>query len=668
MDLREVGCDDRDWINLAQDRDRWRAYINVQDNRREDSKEVTSPLNTTTKPMSSRMFSNVTVPNESKRKESNHDMFDHPPLEETVTEVQINVQDNRREDSKEVTSPLNTTTKPMSSRMFSNVTVPNESKRKESNHDMFDHPPLEETYLLNTSKEQKINHKPMTPFSEHEMTLQAFQHLRNEAWYEDSNVDIATSSSNKSHVTSTESWKTSDIDYTTADILFPKETAQNMFMFRHQKQREDCLVPSRCHVSGVQSLPEVVSKQRRQEINKSQQNDKTSEDQICDLCCKETNLYQSKKLNSTDVSRKTEKLLISIEISPSSHTESVVNECIVFDSDEILDNAEEKMRIESQDADTTRNTNNCRSNTSGIVTKDVSIESWFSEHKIEEKLCPSEYNIDVENAGACFTGSLRIDSSVHLACRCSPDSIKKFSTKIDNICNEMANSKHNEDVEPATCFILPTGLMHDMRNHSRKNISEDCEHPSTNEYANCKCLNLLKDEKQRRSSRIYKIPCECGEVYIGQTGRTIEDRIKEHKRNLRLYYPEKSAVAQHSIEKEHKILFDHTKVINKLSHYWDRTIKEAIEIKLEKNNFNRDSGLQLSQAWTPALDQLRPSYNQGHEDHGPRTATDSNRRNRARRPPNFTQESREGRSLRAMTIPGPGLADPPTNPVSPETA
>ncbi|KAJ4434504.1 hypothetical protein ANN_23066 [Periplaneta americana] len=27
MDLREVGNDDRDWINLAQDRDRWRAYV-----------------------------------------------------------------------------------------------------------------------------------------------------------------------------------------------------------------------------------------------------------------------------------------------------------------------------------------------------------------------------------------------------------------------------------------------------------------------------------------------------------------------------------------------------------------------------------------------------------------------------------------------------------------
>ncbi|KAJ4439296.1 hypothetical protein ANN_07418 [Periplaneta americana] len=27
MDLREVGCDGRDWIDLAQDRDRWRAYV-----------------------------------------------------------------------------------------------------------------------------------------------------------------------------------------------------------------------------------------------------------------------------------------------------------------------------------------------------------------------------------------------------------------------------------------------------------------------------------------------------------------------------------------------------------------------------------------------------------------------------------------------------------------
>jgi len=29
MDLEEVGCGDMDWIDLARDRDRWQALVNM---------------------------------------------------------------------------------------------------------------------------------------------------------------------------------------------------------------------------------------------------------------------------------------------------------------------------------------------------------------------------------------------------------------------------------------------------------------------------------------------------------------------------------------------------------------------------------------------------------------------------------------------------------------
>ncbi|KAJ4450518.1 hypothetical protein ANN_01945 [Periplaneta americana] len=43
MDLREVGYDDRDWINLAQDRDRWRAYVRAAMNLRYSLRRISIP-------------------------------------------------------------------------------------------------------------------------------------------------------------------------------------------------------------------------------------------------------------------------------------------------------------------------------------------------------------------------------------------------------------------------------------------------------------------------------------------------------------------------------------------------------------------------------------------------------------------------------------------------
>lgn len=118
-------------------------------------------------------------------------------------------------------------------------------------------------------------------------------------------------------------------------------------------------------------------------------------------------------------------------------------------------------------------------------------------------------------------------------------------------------------------------------------------------------IRPVKDNLGLKTAGVYRIPCECGKQYIGHTGRTVEVRCKEHARNIRLFYPDKSAVAEHAINMGHRIKFGETAILARSSNFWERVVREAVEIRLEPNNMNRDSGIQLSPAWFHAIDSLR---------------------------------------------------------------
>ena len=51
---------------------------------------------------------------------------------------------------------------------------------------------------------------------------------------------------------------------------------------------------------------------------------------------------------------------------------------------------------------------------------------------------------------------------------------------------------------------------------------------------------------EKRTGVVYEVPCSCGKVYIGETIRTLETRIKEHKRACRDSDYKKSAIAEHT--------------------------------------------------------------------------------------------------------------------------
>ena len=66
----------------------------------------------------------------------------------------------------------------------------------------------------------------------------------------------------------------------------------------------------------------------------------------------------------------------------------------------------------------------------------------------------------------------------------------------------------------------------------------------------------------KQDGMINRIPCECGKVYIGETGRSMYERIKEHDRDIRLAHTQTSAVSEHAHKTSHYLLWNEVKFID----------------------------------------------------------------------------------------------------------
>ena len=79
----------------------------------------------------------------------------------------------------------------------------------------------------------------------------------------------------------------------------------------------------------------------------------------------------------------------------------------------------------------------------------------------------------------------------------------------------------------------------------------------------------------KRSGCVYELSCQyCTATYIGQTGRHVGQRIKEHKSSA----PNRIPSVEHSTEAHHTIDWDIVKILDREDREFPRQVKEAIQI------------------------------------------------------------------------------------------
>ena len=106
----------------------------------------------------------------------------------------------------------------------------------------------------------------------------------------------------------------------------------------------------------------------------------------------------------------------------------------------------------------------------------------------------------------------------------------------------------------------------------------------------------------KQSNVVYRIPCSCGQVYIGETKRRLETRLKEHRDACERGMTEKSAVVEHAWEHHHPIHWEETTVLDH-GRGQELLVKEALHIQMTpvEERFNRDGGLEVPGCWTAVM-------------------------------------------------------------------
>ena len=123
------------------------------------------------------------------------------------------------------------------------------------------------------------------------------------------------------------------------------------------------------------------------------------------------------------------------------------------------------------------------------------------------------------------------------------------------------------------------------------------------QYKNKLSTCLTKNSPGALETGVYKIPCKvCPKLYIGETGRSIPERMSGHKNDVKKLDPNlASGVVNHSLETGHRFDFEGAQMVYRSNNLYKRHIVESAVI----THFNQfDQTVNLNRGFSPHNDML----------------------------------------------------------------
>lgn len=186
----------------------------------------------------------------------------------------------------------------------------------------------------------------------------------------------------------------------------------------------------------------------------------------------------------------------------------------------------------------------------------------------------------------------------------SPSIINKLirNKKHKNIQKQFYTHHTQNDCKNKKWFAINyvSGMSNKISNNFRK-LGINCISVNKNNLAKVLVNNKEKSPKNQKSG-IYKICCnECDATYIGQTGRSLQNRIKEHRNSI-LSNNRNTGFAEHCIDNNHFFNNGDVKLLHNIQKGKQMDYLEILAIKKSIDNKDNITNTQTDFVGTPILD------------------------------------------------------------------